>query len=108
VLFVERPAQRGGDPYRLRVVDLGEQVDVLGLAGDEAVRDHRATAGQGERVRLGQRQGDAGDALLQRIQRLPRERIGVYLVGERALRPAATPGSPRDAGHVPCVAAASR
>jgi hypothetical protein len=51
------------------VVDLGEQIDVLGGAVDEAVSDHRSAAGEGDGVRLGQGGRGADDEVLQGIER---------------------------------------
>lgn len=56
--------QSGGDVACFRVVDLGEQVDVVGCTVDEAVGDHRSAAGEGDGVRFGQRGRRADDQIL--------------------------------------------
>lgn len=65
----ERDAQRCGDKHGFVVVDFGEQIHVVGEAGDETVRDHRCSAGEGERACLRQPEGRTGDQDLQGIER---------------------------------------
>jgi hypothetical protein len=44
--------QRRGDAHCFSVIDVGEQIHVVGRAVDETVRDHRRSAGEGEQCGL--------------------------------------------------------
>jgi hypothetical protein len=64
VLAVQGLPQCGDYLGGFLVIDLGEQVDVLGSPGHEPMGDHGATARQCERAGFGEGQGGAGDAFL--------------------------------------------
>jgi hypothetical protein len=65
----QRRTQRGGNSHGFGVVDLREEIDVVGCAVDEAVDDHRAAACERHRAGFGQVGSDADDQVLQRVER---------------------------------------
>jgi hypothetical protein len=62
--IAEGCTQGSGDVACFCVVDLGEQIDILGCPVDEAVSDHRSAAGECNGVRFGQSGRDANDQIL--------------------------------------------
>jgi hypothetical protein len=62
--IAEGCTQGSGDVACFVVVDLSEQIDILGCPVDEAVGDHRSAAGERNGVRFGQRGRGANDQIL--------------------------------------------
>ena len=91
-LLLQRPSERRGDLNSFLIVDLGEQIDVLGFASNEAVDDHRATTGEREGASFREAQGGAGDPFLQGVQR-----HGVTLPASPSRSVDATPRAPTPA-----------
>lgn len=69
LLILQRAAQCDDDTDRFLVIDLGEQVDVLGRTIDEPMSDHGSAAGESKRTCFGEPQRCACDLFLQWLKR---------------------------------------